>query len=81
MKADLSLFSWNAKRSTLVCEASDLGLNFSMEEGLTVVSPTGTEVHFAFSNCVRDREGEIKFWELKTSHPKHAGIGMVVFND
>lgn len=92
---DVERFTWNSKDKTLVSELSDIGFQAfervypdACDCGLTIVnSDKGTSAVFYLSKEDRDKEGDLRFYELLPTpesirkYPKLQGVKVILFND
>jgi hypothetical protein len=85
---DTDRFSWLPGERLFVAEASDLPAltrvwDDACDEGLTLVSHrTGQNVPVVIASEERDREGDVRYWDLVPIDPNKRDLFKVrIFND
>jgi hypothetical protein len=79
-------FAWNADTRTYAIDMSDIGgfgrvFDDACDEGLTLIERHGLrEVVCIASAPVKDKEGDIQYWELKPWRYKGPPFTIKVFN-
>jgi hypothetical protein len=86
-----SLFTWDAPTRTFSADISDLpGRGFgrvwddACDEGLTLISrfPGRQPAVFAVSHEERDRDGDVRWWDLSPADPRRdPGFAVRIWND